>query len=523
MKNSTTAAREEPAHDVKNHPLSLALLVLASLAATALGATFLATNAGGSWREAAAGTVNVRFRLVDGDSGAPMAKVELQVRDQDGTLIGQGTSDTHGTVIITGLDASATITANAAEPKKYVTFPITKAVSAIGDNTVDVPLYRDDQQWLGWGRSADRRRVGPAAGKPTKKLWTADPQNNMEFPPSLAYGLVVYCSYHGFVVANDQKTGREVWRGWSGKGKLFPKYASQVAVSTWKEDGVRLARVYYTDLTGLVGCRDLFTGKVIWERRSGEGPGTGGKAIPFRSFEASPLVRGESVYVCTRYDKRKGSRAGLWALDRRTGEVRWFQRLARTRQTKIGATPAYRGGRIYVATYDGYVYALKATDSAAKRKVYWRRYLGGQFYSTPAVTSARIYVGNKSDGRLYCLMRSNGRLALVTPRLGPSIHGSPAISDGKVFIGSGKSFYALSARNGRVVWRQSTKGRVWGSASVLRDVVYYSCYGVTYGRKARTGALVWKKSCGRYSPVTATRHLIVVTGQQRFTAYAPAN
>lgn len=509
---------------MRNRTLPLTLLVFAVLAAGTLAAVLLQPATGGLVDDAAAaGTVSVRFRLVNGDSGAVMRNVQLQVRDQNGTLIGQGTSAADGSVTITGVDTAATITANAAEPKKYVTFPVTKSVAQIGGATVDVPLYRSSQQWLGWGRSDDRRRVGPSTGKPRKKLWTVDPGNNMEFPPSLAYGLVVYGSYHGFLVANDQKTGREVWRGWSGTAKKFPKYASQVAVSTWKENGVRVARVYYTDLTGLVGCRDLFTGEVIWERRYGKGPGTGGKNIAFKSFEASPLVRGGSVYVCTRYDKRWGSRAGLWALDRRTGEVHWFMRLAKTSRSKIGASPAYRNGRIYVATYDGYVYAIRATDSAAKRKRYWRRRLGGQFYSTPAVTSSRIYVGNKSNGRLYCLVRSNGRVAWVTRRLGPSIHASPAVYGGKVFVGSGKRFYALRAGNGSVVWRKATRKRMWGSASVLKGVVYYSCYGVTYGRKVRNGALVWKKNVGRYSPVTATRHLIIITGRQKFTAYKPAN
>jgi len=501
----------------------LALAVLAALAAAAAGTIILLPGTGSLIDEASAATPTVvRFRTLNGDSKSVLRNVSVVVRDQNGATVAQGTSGSDGIATVT-VDGSVVsqITAVASAPKKYETFPVTTPLA--GGQTVDIPLYRTDQQWLGWGRTDDRRRVGPATGKPGKLLWTIDPKNNMEFPPTLAYGVLVYGSYHGFLVAHDQATRRELWKAYPGTAARPSKFASQVAVSSWIENGVRVARVFYTDLTGLVGCRDLFTGRLIWEKRSGKGPGTSGKEVKFKSFEASPLVHGESVYVCTRYDKRNGSRAGLWALDRRTGDVHWFMRLAKNTRTKIGSSPAYRNGRIYVATYDGYVYAVRATDSAAKRKRYWRRYLGGQFYSTPAVTSSRIYIGNKSNGRMYCLNRTNGRLLWQTARLGTSVHGSPAVYGSKVFIGAGKRFYALRASNGSIVWRKATRKRVWGSASVLKGVVYYSCYGTTYARTAGKGALVWRKGVGRYSPVTATRDLIIVTGRRTLYAYKPVN
>lgn len=502
-----------------------ALAVLLVITAAAAAAIILQSGAGSLLAEAsAAPTTVVRYRTLNGDSKSVLRNVSVVVRDQNGATVAHGTSGSDGMVTVTvdGIVVSQ-LTAVATAPKKHVTFPVTTPLSGAAGRIIDVPLYRTDQQWLGWGRSDDRRRVGPATGKPGRLLWKIDPGNNMEFPPTLAYGVVVYGSYHGFLVANDQTTRKELWRAYPGTAARPSKFASQVAVSTWIENGVRVARVFYTDLAGLVGCRDLFTGRLVWEKRSGRGSGTSGKTIQFKSFEASPLVRGESVYVCTRYDKRNGSRAGLWALDRRTGDVRWFMRLATSSKTKIGASPAYSGGRIYVATYDGYVYALRATDSAARRKRYWRRYLGGELYSTPAVTSSRLYVGSKSNGRMYCLNRNNGRLLWRTARLGTSVHGSPAVYGGRVFIGAGKRFYALRAGNGSVVWRRATKKRVWGSASVLRGVVYYSCYGATYARTAGRGNLVWRKNVGRYSPVTATRHLIIVTGRRTFAAYKPVN
>jgi outer membrane protein assembly factor BamB len=468
--------------------------------------------------------VDLAFRTVDGDkalhgSGA-MRGVKLIVRDQTGAVVAQTTSDSGGLAHIFGVSSDATLTVTATPPAKYVAFPLTCTVTSIAaGQVVEVPLYRNDQQWQAWGKTNDHRRVGPSAGKPKgNPIWTIDPGNNMEFPPSLAYGLVVYGSYHGFLCANDQATGAPLWTVYPGyaHGRIS-KFANQVAVSSWVENGARVARVFYADLTGIVGCRDLFTGTLIWERVSGRGTGTAGKTLPFRSIEASPLVQGETLYVSSRYNNG-GSKAGVWALSRRTGAVRWFRKLARNSRSKIGSSPAYAAGRLFVATYDGYIYGLRAANG----KVLWRRYVGGQFYGTPAVSGSRLFIGNKSNGRVYCLSTTSGRLLWRTGRLGTSVHSSPAVYGGRVYLGAGKRFYALNAKNGRVAWRKAAKKRIYGSASVLRGVVYYSDYGATYGRSARTGSLVWTKRVGRYSPVTATRHLIVLCGRQTIYGYQPS-
>jgi len=394
-------------------------------------------------------------------------------------------------------------------------------LSVKGSGAPALALRQDDhsQQWLSWGRGNDRLRVGPAAGIPKGgRIWRIKVENNVEFPPSLAFGMVVYGSYHGFLRANDQKTGNMLWQQYPGNDyKIFSKFANQVAISSWVENGTQVARVFYADLNGIVGARDLFTGATVWQIRSAEGRGTRGMTLPFRSVESSPLVQGETLYFFTRYTAR-GSKAGAWALDRRTGAVRWFRKLGRGSSTKIGSSPAYKSGRLFAATYDGMVYALRASSG----KILWSRYIGGQFYSTPAVSGSRLYIGNKSNGRMYCLSATSGKLLWATGRLGPSVHASPAVYGGRVFVGAGKRFYALKASNGRVAWQYATPRRIYGSASILRGVVYYSVAGHTYARTTSSGKLVWQVNVGRYSPVTATRDLIVVCGRKTIDGYRPS-
>jgi outer membrane protein assembly factor BamB len=473
---------------------------------------------------AAPPTVEVTVRVVDGDAalagGGAMGGIVVSVGDASGAVVAQAKSGDDGLCIIPSVPAGSRLTISASAPRGHVTFPVEHMTGDVSTgDVVQVSLYRDDRQWFSWGRTNDHRRIGPSAGKPKgAALWRIDPGNNMEFPPSLAYGLVVYGSYHGFLCANDQKTGAIVWKAYPGHvyGR-YSKFANQVAIGSWVENGRRVARVFYADLTGIVGCRDLFTGDVVWERTSGRGNGTGGKTLLFRSVESSPLVQGEILYICSRYDTG-GSKAGVWAIDRRTGVVKWFRRLATRATSKIGSSPACSSGRLFAATYDGTVYALNASSG----KVLWRRHVGGQFYSTPTVSGTRLYIGNKSNGRVYCLSARTGAVLWATARLGTSAHGSAAICDGRVYIGAGKHFFALNGRNGRVIWRRATSKRILGSPSVLRGVVYYSDLGTTYGRSARSGSLVWRKSAGRYSPITATRHLVVFCGKQSMYGYLPS-
>jgi len=461
-------------------------------------------------------SVDLQFLVVDGDSGSPVANVDVVLLDQNDQQIAQRISDADGKVMFSGVSTTAILTAVAQPTGKYVSFPVDVATFAA--QPIRLAVYRSDQQWTTWARTNERLHVGPATGKPTgKPLWSYDARNMLEFPPCLAYGLVIYGSYHGFVNANRQSDGELLWQVYPGTAEKPSKFANQLAVSTWVENGERVARVYFADLTGIVGCLDAFTGNYIWVRDSGKGQGTGGKTLPFKSFEASPLIQGETLFVASRYNKNGGT-SGLWALDRRTGEVRWFRKLGATRNSKIGASPAYHTGRLFVAAYDGNLYAV----SSSTGKVLWRRKFPCSFYSTPAISGTSLYIGSNSTGMIYCVDTRTGRVKWKRD-YGSAVHSSPAVYNGRLFLGIGKRFYAMSASNGRVVWSVPTNTKVWGSATLLKGIVYFSDFGKTYACSASTGKTVWTWKAGRYSPVTATRHLIMVCGRRVMYAFRPSN
>ena len=88
-----------------------------------------------------------------------------------------------------------------------------------------------------------------------------------------------------------------------------------------------------------------------------------------RGIEATPLMVGGTLYV-------SGSWSMVYALDARSGELKWFYDpqvdrafLAKGCCDAVNRGVAYADGRIFVGTYDGRLVALDAEDG----KVHWGR------------------------------------------------------------------------------------------------------------------------------------------------------
>ncbi len=481
--------------------VTLVLAALAGLALPAVGRADAGPRA----------TVNTTFVVTDGDTSATLAGVTVVFTNAAGSQLAQEVTDASGLVTLSGIEAGTTVTASATAPSGYEAFPVTAA--ATDTRQIPVHLYRSKSQWTTWGMSRSRLRVGPSVGLPSgSPLWTFDSGNLLEYPPCVAYGMVISGSYHGFInfLRADGTLVNQIYTG--------SKFANQGTVTSWVEGSGttarRVARAYFADLDGKIWCLDAFTGQEVWTLTSGR---VGSTTRAFKSFEATPLVVNETLYVATRFNK-KGSKAGLWALNRRTGAVLWYRQLGLKSSSKIAASPSYGDGKVFAATYDGIVYAVRPSNG----RILWKSRLGGSVYSSPAVSGKRLFIGNKTTKALVCLSTRNGKV-LWKKKLGNPVYSSPAVWNGKVYVGSGKRVFAVKAKNGAVVWKRSTTAKVLGSASVLRGVVYFSDFsGSTHGYNAKTGKTVWQFDDGRYSPITASGGLIVLTGTRTLYAFAPA-
>lgn len=167
------------------------------------------------------------------------------------------------------------------------------------------------------------------------------------------------------------------------------------------------------------------------------------------------------------------------------------------------SSPALVDGTLYVGT-DGirqnYLYAL-ATDGTVR----WKFLAPKQIFSTPAVAGGVVYFHARDD-HVYAVAAKDGALVWKTPAPHPQDEfsifadmnkSSPAVAQGRVFVGVGRDVLALDAQTGRELWRQATGGKVDSSPLVVGGTVYVGSDDRSlYGLDAATGRAVWTYRTG---------------------------
>lgn len=190
-----------------------------------------------------------------------------------------------------------------------------------------------------------------------------------------------------------------------------------------------------------------------------------------------------------------GTANGLWAVDRDTGEERWHVLNEETTGSwsRIHSVPAVVDDTIYVGHPTG-VYALTASDGG----VVWRTDIPEDVYvSSPAVADGRVFIGAR-DGSLYVLDSETGeRITRLVNEFDPTLPGSPsdeittspAVADGVVVAGSEDyHVYAWDVESEERLWRFPVGGRCYTSPAVADGVVYAGgVAGQLFGIDLRTG------------------------------------
>ena len=119
--------------------------------------------------------------------------------------------------------------------------------------------------------------------------------------------------------------------------------------------------------------------------------------------------------------------------------------------------------------------------------------------SSPAVVDGKVYIGS-NDRNVYCLNASTGAYIWnYTTAAVMLAWGSPAVVDGKVYIGSedDRNVYCLDASTGAYIWSYNTSAEVDGSPAVVDGNVYIGSWdGNVYCLDASTGAYIWNYHTG---------------------------
>ena len=349
--------------------------------------------------------------------------------------------------------------------------------------------------WATYGYDNERQRVAPFDHRPPfRRIWTFGARNLLEFPPSIGFGRLYFTNNSGVLFAVNAKTGKRAWRFKSGRcvaatpalanGTVFQSFMNKHPCNSKRKPG---------RLEGEVIAFAAGFGQVRWRTRLGP-------------VESSPLVANGRVYV-------GDWRGRVYALDERTGRVRWTF----AGDGRIKGSLTLSGNRLYVGNYKGYLYALDATTG----KQIWRarsqdRFGGrGQFYSTPTAAYGRVYIGS-TDGKVYSFGATSGELRW-SQGTGDYVYSSPAVWRKKVYAGSYSGrFYAFDAATGDTIWEFDAGGEISGSPTILDGVVYFSTLEErTFALDARNGKVLWTYPDGKYTPVVADRERMYLVGHAR--------
>ncbi len=205
----------------------------------------------------------------------------------------------------------------------------------------------------------------------------------------------------------------------------------------------------------------------------------------------------------------------LYAVDIATQATLWETQL----QNRIYESPSVVDGVIYVADQYRIVYAI----NAASGQLQWVREDELSFAPGRGLTTVFgdvVYVStgsdnNRNNGWIRALDSSSGEMIWEYETTGPARENSPAVSDGKVFIGDGVGkMYALNAQTGEELWVfDESFSSVYATSTVYNGVLYsvfskvlpddgssdvplYDAY--VYAFDAETGEEIWDEPIVEY-------------------------
>ena len=233
------------------------------------------------------------------------------------------------------------------------------------------------------------------------------------------------------------------------------------------------------------------------------------------TVDSYPAVVDGSIYYV-------GKKGGVYAKDASAGSENWkFEMSGSDNQS----SPAVVDGTVYVGSLNGTVYALSASDGTEE----WSFDTGESIYSSPAVSDGRVYVTTGKigggQGNLYALNAADGseQWQYETENF---IVSSPAVAGGNVYFGNrGNNVYAVSESDGSEQWSFETGSRVPATPAVADGTVYVGDdSGNFYAISASEGTEQWSyETDGSFDSSAAVVDDTVYLGTQNLYALSASD
>jgi outer membrane protein assembly factor BamB len=182
-----------------------------------------------------------------------------------------------------------------------------------------------------------------------------------------------------------------------------------------------------------------------------------------------------------------------------TNNILW----AYTTNFYVGCSPVVVNGKVYIGSLDEYFYCL---NSSTGDKIWDYPIPGGASLCSACVMDGKVYVGAVYD-YIYCWDAETGELIWKFYK-GYSMCSSPAVVDGKVFIGvagtENERIYCLDADTGDIVWDYNHSNYSVSEPAVVNGKVYIGTSdlpddGIIFCFDADTGDILWNFTTNRYA------------------------
>jgi len=265
--------------------------------------------------------------------------------------------------------------------------------------------------------------IGLVAMYPKLKLvrWVLPIPNGISSEIEIANRTVFFGGGDGFVYAVDIDTGIVKWRyevrtPWISK----PEFAQ--------------GRLFFTAATDQLYSLDAGSGEWIWSYKGR----SNAKATIMGS--SSPIVADNRVIVGM-------SNGYAVAVSLNEGKLVWQERLhTGAKFSDVDAKPILSGGRLYLPSYDGALYALDPKNG----KVIWKFDAGG---ATEVSITGNTLILPSSDGKIYALAADTGK-KLWDFRLDGGVPTQVSVTDKLLIFGSSHQYlYALDKESGKPLFR----------------------------------------------------------------------
>ena len=316
-----------------------------------------------------------------------------------------------------------------------------------GTDQFSSPVIAGQTMYIGLADEENRGRAGVYALDTAtgQRRWFYPTTSSIKHSVSVSHGTVYTATAEGDVLAIDANSGKLQWSYSLGSPMDCWAFASPLV------DG----EVVYAGTPKRFVALDASTGNPLWSDSDLAGV--------WLAYRSSPVAGNGLIYVgLTAQD-------GLFALDSRTGKVRWRQK----NPFSLHSTPTLDGETLY--SVSGGVAATWAKTGLQK----WKTVIGGDVASSPTLAGDKLLVG-MADGRLLAFDAANGKQLWQYAKPSPSklsfspyqavsnpMIGSPAISGQVAYVGTaGGRFLAIDVKTGNELWHCDLGAPIASSAAI---------------------------------------------------------